>query len=409
MTTGNATMLDFDTAQQRLLDLPIADIPVETISLQQAQGRVLAQDVVATLDMPSADNSSMDGYALRLQDYVPGTTLPVQQRVFAGQAPQPQEAGKISRIFTGSLIPEGANTVVIQEVCSEEDGQVTITQAPVKNQNIRRQGEDTRAGSVLLEQGTVLGAAEIGLIATQGIATLTVYRRLKVGILTTGDELVPVGQPRQSSQIFNSNAPMLTALFHTLGAQVEHVLHAMDDMDATREALNTLFADCDLVISVGGVSVGEKDLVKPALEALGASLDFWKVRMKPGKPVALSSVNNVPVICLPGNPVSAYTVLAVLVSPLIRKLQGRRQCLPSRIQATLKTDKVFNETRDEFLRVRITQDEQTGLLMAEPYERQGSGMSSSLPWANAFARVPAVQKYTGGDRVWVYPKEDWIR
>ncbi|AFK61807.1 molybdopterin cofactor biosynthesis protein [Advenella kashmirensis WT001] len=149
-------MLDFDTAQQRLLDLPIANIPVETISLQQAQGRVLAQDVVATLDMPSADNSSMDGYALRLQDYLPGTPLPVQQRVFAGQAPQPQEPGKISRIFTGSLIPEGADTVVMQEVCTEEDGQVTITQAPVKNQNIRRQGEDTRVGSVLLEQGTVL-------------------------------------------------------------------------------------------------------------------------------------------------------------------------------------------------------------------------------------------------------------
>ncbi|AHG64914.1 molybdopterin molybdotransferase MoeA [Advenella mimigardefordensis] len=402
-------MLDFDTAQQRLLDLPIAAIAVETVSLQQALGRVLAQDVVATLDMPSADNSSMDGYALRLQDYVPGATLPVQQRVFAGQAPQPQEPGTVSRIFTGSLIPDGADTVVIQEVCKEEDGQVTISEAPTLGQNIRRQGEDTRAGSVILEQGTLLGAAEINLIATQGIATLSVYRQLKVGILTTGDELVPVGQPRESSQIFNSNAPMLTALFQTMGAQVKHALHAMDDLDATREALNTLFADCDLVISVGGVSVGEKDLVKPALEALGASLDFWRVKMKPGKPVALSSVNNVPVICLPGNPVSAYTVLAVLVSPLIRKLQGRSQCLPLRIQATLKTDKVFNETRDEFLRVRITQDTETGLLMAEPYERQGSGISSSLPWANAFARVPAVQKYTGGDRVWVYLKEDWIR
>ena len=402
-------MLDFDTAQQQLLDLPVADIPVDTISLQQAYGRVLAQDVVATLDMPSADNSSMDGYALRLQDYVPGKALPVQQRVFAGQSPAAQEPGQISRIFTGSLIPEGADTVVIQEVCTEEDGQVTIAEAPVKHQHIRRQGEDTRAGNVLLKTGTVLGAAEIGLIATQGIATLPVFRQLKVGILTTGDELVPVGQSRQSSQIFNSNAPMLTALFHTLGARVEHVLHATDDLDATGKALNTLFADCDLVVSVGGVSVGEKDLVKPALEALGASLDFWKVRMKPGKPVALSSVNNVPVICLPGNPVSAYTVLTVLVSPLIRKLQGRSQCLPPRIQATLKTDRVFNETRDEFLRVRITQDEETGMLMAEPYDRQGSGMSSSLPWANAFARVPAVQKYTGGDRVWVYPKEDWIR
>lgn len=402
-------MLDFDTAQQRLLELPVADIPVESVSLQHAYGRVLARDVIATLDMPSADNSSMDGYALRLEDYAQGKALPVQQRVFAGEAPQPQQPGKISRIFTGSLVPEGADTVVIQEVCNEDNGLVTINEAPVKGQNIRRQAEDTRKGSVLLEKGTVLGAAEIGLIATQGIEDLSVYRQLKVGILTTGDELVPVGQQRQSSQIFNSNAPMLTALFHTLGARVEHVLHAADEMDATRQALQTLFDNCDLVISVGGVSVGEKDLVKPALEALGASLDFWKVRMKPGKPVALASVNNTAVICLPGNPVSAYTVLAVLVSPLIRKLQGRKACLPARFQAILKTDRIFNETRDEFLRVRVTQDEATGQFMAEPYDRQGSGMSSSLPWANAFARVPAVQKYTGGDRVWIYPKQEWIR
>ncbi len=402
-------MLDFDTAQQRLLDLPVGDIPVENVELQHALGRVLAQDVIATLDMPSADNSSMDGYALRLEDYAEGKALPVQQRVYAGEAPAPQEPGKISRIFTGSLVPQGADTVVIQEVCVEDDGKVTINEAPTHGQNIRRQGEDTRKGSVLLKKGTLVGAAEIGLIATQGIDTLQMYRQLKVGIMTTGDELVPVGQSRESSQIFNSNAPMLSALFTTLGARVEHVVHAADELEVTRQALRTLFDSCDLVISVGGVSVGEKDLVKPALEALGASLDFWKVRMKPGKPVALASVDNTPVICLPGNPVSSYAVLAVLVSPLVRKLQGRSECLPTRFQAILKTDKIFNETRDEFLRVRVTQDEGTGQFMAEPYDRQGSGMSSSLPWANAFARVPAVQKYTGGDRVWVYPKEEWIR
>ncbi len=402
-------MLDFDTAQQRLLDLPVGDIPVENVELQHALGRVLAQDVIATLDMPSADNSSMDGYALRLEDYAQDKALPVQQRVYAGEAPAPQEPGKISRIFTGSLVPQGADTVVMQEVCVEDDGKVIINEAPTPGQNIRRQGEDTRKGSVLLKKGTLVGAAEIGLIATQGIGTLQMYRQLKVGIMTTGDELVPVGQSRESSQIFNSNAPMLSALFTTLGARVEHVVHAADELEVTRQALRTLFDSCDLVISVGGVSVGEKDLVKPALEALGASLDFWKVRMKPGKPVALASVDNTPVICLPGNPVSAYAVLAVLVSPLVRKLQGRSECLPTRFQAILKTDKIFNETRDEFLRVRVTQDEGTGQFMAEPYDRQGSGMSSSLPWANAFARVPAVQKYTGGDRVWVYPKEEWIR
>ena len=402
-------MLDFDTAQQRLLETANADISTETIALNQAAGRVLAEDLVAVLDLPPADNSSMDGYALRFEDYAAGKALPIQQRVYAGAAPAPQASGQISRLFTGSLIPPGADTVVIQEVCREENETVFIDEAPVKGQHIRYKGEDTSVGKPLLAKGTVLDAAEIGLIANQGIAELKVYRQLKVGILTTGDELVPPGAARQPSQIFNSNASMLSALFLGLGARVTHALHASDDLAATREALDTLFADCDLVVSVGGVSVGDKDLVKPALEALGATLDFWKVRMKPGKPVAMASVKGTPVICLPGNPVSAYTVLAVLVSPLVRKLQGRKACVPDRFQATLKTDRVFNETRDEFLRVRISQDEQTGQLLAEPFDRQGSGISSSLPWADAFARVPAVQKLTGGDRVWIYPKAAWTR
>lgn len=402
-------MLDFDTAQQRLLETASGDIPSETIALREAAGRVLAEDLIAVLDLPPADNSSMDGYALRFEDYAAGKALPIQQRVYAGAEPAPQAPGQISRLFTGSLIPPGADTVVIQEVCREDNETVFIDEAPLKGQHIRYKGEDTSVGKLLLAKGTVLNAAEIALVANQGIDRLHAYRKLKVGILTTGDELVPPGAQRQPSQIFNSNAPMLSALFLGLGTQVIHTLHARDDLAATRGALETLFSDCDLVVSVGGVSVGDKDLVKPALEALGASLDFWKVRMKPGKPVAMASVNGTPVICLPGNPVSAYTVLAVLVSPFVRKLQGRGVCMPARFQATLKTDRVFNETRDEFLRVRLSQDEQTGQLLAEPFDRQGSGISASLPWADAFARVPAVQKLTGGDRVWVYPKAAWTR
>ncbi|TEA80204.1 gephyrin-like molybdotransferase Glp [Allopusillimonas ginsengisoli] len=400
-------MLEFDDAQSRLAAAGTPPNITETCPLHQAHGRVLAQTLYATLDLPPADNSAMDGYAIRHADYTAGQALPVQQRCYAGVAPEALQTGKTIRLFTGSLIPPGADTVVMQEDGTETDNALLINQLPAKGSHIRYQGEDVTKGDQLFPMGTLLGAAELALLASQGYAELTVYPRLKVGLLTTGDELVTPGQPRQDEHIFNSNAPMLAALASNMSAEVVHVLHAADTAEALDSAFKTLLQDCDLVLTVGGVSVGEKDLVKPAIEQLGGTMDLWRVRMKPGKPVALARIQGKPVVCLPGNPVSAYAVFTMLVTPLIRNMQGRAVVLPPVQYGRLQTVTPFNETREEFLRVQ-TQFNDEGLPHLTPYGQQGSGIISSLPWATGLARIPANTTVQGGAVVRYYDLKHWL-
>lgn len=400
-------MLEFDEAQSRLIAAAPAPARTETISLAQAAGRVLATDLSATVDLPAADNSAMDGYAIRHADYQPGAKLPIQQRCYAGDLPQPLVPGQATRLFTGSLMPEGADTVVMQEDTREADGFVEITQAPRAGQHVRKRGEDIRAGKPLLAAGTLLQAAHVAMLASQGLAEVTVYTRLRVGILTTGDELAAPGQPRRPEQIYNSNGPMLAALTEGLGAQAVHVLHARDDEAALQQALRTLRDDCDLVISVGGVSVGDRDLVKPAIESLGGEVALWKVRMKPGKPVALAQLDGKPVVCLPGNPVSAYAVFAVLVSPVIRRMQGRTLVCPPVARAALRTERTRQDSREEFLRVQCTPLAGGGAELT-PYANQGSGVLSSLPWADGLARLPAGVPVNDGDLVAYYDLRHWL-
>ncbi|TAL82967.1 MAG: molybdopterin molybdenumtransferase MoeA [Candidimonas sp.] len=400
-------MLDFDIAQLRLAQAGKRPDATETCPLYLAAGRVLAQPVVATLDLPPADNSAMDGYAIHYADYHAGRKFPVQQRCFAGVRPQALQDGQTIRLFTGSLMPEGADTVVMQEDCTEADNLLEIGLEPKCGAHVRRQGEDVRKGDVLLGEGTRLEAAHIALLASQGLVDLPVYPQLKVGILTTGDELTFPGQPRRNEQIFNSNGPMLAALVDQLGARVVHVLHALDTRSSLKKALTTLLKDCDLILTVGGVSVGEKDLVKPAIEQAGGTLDLWRVCMKPGKPVALAHARNKPIVCLPGNPVSAFSVFALLVSPLIRSMQGRCGIVPPVQFGCLKTAREFKETREEFLRVRAAPTAQS---MPEliPYDKQGSGIISSLPWASGFARIRVNTVVKDGDIVPYYDYRHWL-
>lgn len=400
-------MLDFDIAQSRLADAGKRPTTMETCPLYRAVGRVLAQPVIAMLDLPPADNSAMDGYAIRYSDYHPGRQFPVQQRCFAGVQPEPLQEGRTIRLFTGSLMPKGADTVVMQEDCDEVDNTLTIRANPQNGAHVRKQGGDVRKGDVLLTKGTQLDAAHIALLASQGLVDLSVYAQLRVGILTTGDELSFPGQPRTDEQVFNSNGPMLAVLVDKLGAQVVHVLHALDTRASLQKSLVTLLKDCDLILTVGGVSVGEKDLVKPAIEQLGGTLDLWRVCMKPGKPVALAHAKNKPIVCLPGNPVSAFTVFAVLVSPMVRAMQGRAEIMPIVQSGRLKTVKEFNETREEFLRVRANPTMQN-LLELVPYDKQGSGMISSLPWASGFARIRANTTTRDGDIVPYYDYRHWL-
>lgn len=400
-------MLDFDDAQTRLANGAPRPQATTEVPLREAMGLVLARDLTATLDLPPADNSAMDGYALRHADYRDGVRLPIDQVVYAGHAPQPLKAGHAARLFTGSLMPPGADTVVMQEDTREADGHVEITHAPRPGQHVRRRGEDTASGSALLSAGTPIGPAQIALLASQGIARVTVHPAVRVGILTTGDELVAPGEARGAHQIYNSNGAMLAALVENMGARAAQVLHASDDDAALASAFQALARDCDLIVSIGGVSVGDKDRVKPVLESLGASLDLWRVRMKPGKPVAMAHVDGKPVVCLPGNPVSAFAVFAVLVSPLLRRMQGRNALFPQVSMLTLRTAEPRQDSREEFLRVRrVVNAGGVGELQA--YDKQGSGVVSSLPWATGLARIPAGQAVYDGEKVAYYDFMHWL-
>lgn len=400
-------MLDFDVAQSQLATAATPPNKSERVALHQCNGRILAETIIATLDLPSADNSAMDGYAIRHADFEPGKRFPIQQRSYAGDTPEPLQAGKAIRLFTGSILPEGADTVVMQEDTCEENGEVIINNISEKGRHVRYQGEDVKRGAEIITKGSRLGAAEVALIASQGIAEVDVFPVLKVGILTTGDELVAPGQPRAAEHIYNSNGPMITALVGNQGAQVVNVLHAVDTPEAITSAFETLLEECDLVLTVGGVSVGDKDLVKPTIEQLGGTLDMWRVNMKPGRPVALAHARNKPIVCLPGNPVSAFVVYALLVSPLVRTMQGRAHALPPIRYGTLDTDRVFNDSRVGFLRVKVHSDERS-LPRLTPHNDQGSAILSSLTWANALARVPAHEPTQSGTIVRYYDLAHWL-
>lgn len=403
-----ADMLNFEQAQARLAQAGTPIHTIETVALAHAGGRVLAHAVDATVDMPAADNSAMDGYAIRVADFRAGEALPIQQRIYAGEAPLALTPGHAARLFTGSLMPEGADAVVMQEDTEALEGdKVLIHDCPPLGNHVRKRGEDTLAGTRILEPGTVLGAGHIGLLASQGYAQVQVFAKLRVGILTTGDELVEPGQPRADHQIFNSNAAMLAELVRGIGADVHRIAHAQDGLPETQAKLGQLLEHCDIVISTGGVSVGERDFIKPALEALGATLDLWRVRMKPGKPVALAHVNGKPVIGLPGNPVSSFAVFMVLVTPLIRRMQGRADIMPRVEILPLRTQRRWNDTREEFLRVRCEADPQFGASLST-HNNQGSGMISALAWSDGLARIPPLGDVGDGQQVRYYAFANWL-
>lgn len=400
-------MLDFDVAQSRLATAAVPTTHSERVPLHQCSGRILAEPIIATLDLPSADNSAMDGYAIRHADFEPGKRFPIQQRCYAGDTPQALQPGNTIRLFTGSIMPAGADTVVMQEDTSEDNDEMVINITPAKGRHVRYRGEDVRRDTEIVAKGTRLGAAEIALIASQGLAEVLVFERLKVGILTTGDELVSAGQTRAPEQIYNSNGPMLAALLAHQGADVIHTLHAVDTPEAITDAFETLLQDCDLVLTVGGVSVGDKDLVKPTIEQLGGTLDLWRVNMKPGRPVALAHARNTPIVCLPGNPVSAFVVYTLLVSPLVRTMQGRSAVIPPVQYGLLNTERTFDDSRVGFLRAQVQADAHT-LPQLTPHNDQGSAIISSLSWANALLRIPANTMTRKGDVVRYYDLAHWL-
>jgi molybdopterin molybdotransferase len=373
----------------------------ESVPTMQADGRVLAVDVVSALHVPPQDNSSMDGYALRYADVTEsGVVLQVTQRIAAGTTGQPLQPLSAARIFTGAPIPPGADAVVMQEDCevvNECEGGVRVNAVPAPGQWIRRAGEDITRDAVILRAGQRLGPAELGLAASIGLDTLSVARRPRVALFSTGDELVMPGekapQDMPAGAIYNSNRFFLNSLLRRMGCAVTDFGIVPDQRAATEVALQKAAADHDLILTSGGVSVGEEDHIKPAVQALG-TLDLWQIAIKPGKPFAHGRVSTAHFIGLPGNPVSSFVTFLLLVRPFLLKLQGAEQLAIKTVAARADFAWPRADKRREFLRARRNTDGGLDL-----FPNQSSGVLTSAVWGDGLVDNPSGRTIAPGDSV----------
>ncbi|MBU2641464.1 MAG: molybdopterin molybdotransferase MoeA [Gammaproteobacteria bacterium] len=388
-------MLSATQLLDALLERARAVSETQTVAVAAALGRVLAAPQISAITVPPLDNSAMDGYAVRMADMAAaGVKLPVSQRIQAGEVGVPLAAGTAARIFTGAPVPAGADAVLMQENCTADGESVVINQLPRAGENIRRAGEDIQVGAHILAAGTRIGAAEMGLAASVGLAELPVLRRLKVACFFTGDELVTPGQALQPGQIYNSNRYTLTGLVNGLGCELIDLGIVPDTLAATEDALARAAREADVVITSGGVSVGEADYVKAAVEKLGA-VEMWKVAMKPGKPIVYGRVGHADFIGLPGNPVSAFATFCLFVRPFLLKRMGARQVLYRAFPLRSASSWLKAGDRREFLRARIEADGRVAI-----YPNQGSGVLTSCAWGDGFIDLQIGQ---------TLQPDDWVR
>ena len=412
MTTANEKpaprpMLSVREALDTLLAAarPVEDI--EQVATLDANGRVLAADQASTIDVPSADNTAMDGYAVRSFDCVNGgATLRVAQRIPAGHVGAPLEAGTAARIFTGAMIPAGADAVVMQEQCELLGDMVTIRHTPASGEWIRRTGEDIESGATILAAGTRLGSQELGLAASVGLASLPVRRRLRVAVFFTGDELTMPGEAPGGvlapGAIYNSNRFTLRALLENFGCDITDLGIVPDTLDATRATLKEAARANDLIITSGGVSVGEEDHIKPAVEREG-QLNMWQIAVKPGKPLAFGEVRKEGgtafFLGLPGNPVSSFITFLLFVRPFLLRLQGVTGSVEPRawmLRADFSLPKA--DRRNEFLRARVNAGGGLDL-----FPNQGSGVLTSVVWGDGLIDNPPGRSINEGDIVRFIP------
>ncbi|MCB9662331.1 MAG: molybdopterin molybdotransferase MoeA [Sandaracinaceae bacterium] len=389
-------MLTLGDAISRVL-AGAAPLATERVSLGRALERLLAIDLTARVDSPPFTNSAMDGFAVRADALIGAThvspvTLPVEGESRAGGALVPTcPPGATIRIFTGAPLPEGSDSVVLQEDVQHE-GHVAVFRDPARQgQNVRQRGEDVAVGGILLPRGARLRAGDIGLLASQGIGEVEVYRRPRVAILSTGDELRRLDEPERPGSIVNSNAYMLEALVLDAGGTPDVRPIVSDTLPTLTASVREACATSDLVISTGGVSVGDHDLMRDALGAAGVSMDFWKVAIKPGKPFAFGRAPHGSAVAgLPGNPVSAFVTFEVLVRPLLRVLAGDPRPHRRHLAAKLASAVKATRGRDELLRARLTEDATSPSgLGCVPVARRGSGALPALAGVDVLARIPA--------------------
>jgi molybdopterin molybdotransferase len=393
-------LIAVDEAVAKILAAAPQVAETERLAIEQSLGRVLAEDAVSAIDVPGYDNSAMDGYAVRSSECIEaGTSLNVSQRIPAGQRGVMLEAGSAARIFTGAPVPEGADAVVMQELCQQQGDTVIINTAVKTGDNIRLAGEDIERGGTVLEAGCRIRPQEQGLLASIGLAKITVKRRLRVATFFTGDELVDPGRELGQGQIYNSNRYTLTGLLQSVDCEITDLGIVPDTLEATHEVLKRAAADADIVITSGGVSVGEEDYVRIALEQLG-ELSMWRINMKPGKPVAFGKLDDALFMGLPGNPVSVFVTFLVFARPLILKMQGATSYL-SRSLSIRSGFEWQGIKRQECLRVRVKHDDSGAY--AELYPHQGSGVLSSVSWADGLVIVEPEKVINTGDIVKYIP------
>lgn len=394
--TVKRPLMSLDEALQTLLAQADAQrvADVETVALDAALGRVLAEDLLAGLDLPPWPNSAMDGYALRRSDWQ-GEPLVVSQRILAGQAPAPLQPGTCARIFTGAPLPEGADCIEMQENCALDGERVRFLQPLIEGRHIRPQGQETRKGQPVLQGGTRLGPVQLAIAASQGQARLQVRRPLRVALLSTGDELREPGAALGPGQIYNSNRSLLGNWLRRLGCSVLDLGILPDDLAATRERLGTI-EGADLILSSGGVSVGEADYLGQVLREEG-QLQFWKLALKPGKPLTFGRYNGVPVIGLPGNPTSSLVTFALLARPYLLRRLGVQDVLPLQVRVPAGFAWPQAGTRREYLRVRLEQGS------AMPHPNQSSGLLASADWADGLLEIREQTTFAIGDPVTFLP------
>ena len=402
-------MLTAQQALDHLLSNAKAVGENETVAMQAALGRVLAESVNSLVDVPPLDNTSMDGYAVRTADtQTPGSTLKIAQRIPAGSVGTQLEPGTAARIFTGAPVPPGADAVVMQEDCAIPEGstdQVQVNIAPTSGQWIRRRGEDLTAGKTALSAGTFLRPQELGVAASAGLTHLNVKRKVRVAAFFTGDELSLPGEPLKPGGIYNSNRDALLACIKSLGCDATDFGIVPDSLEATKETLRKASKDHDLIITSGGVSVGEEDHIKPAVTAEGR-LDLWQIGIKPGKPLAFGAVRKSTenkdgetwFIGLPGNPVSSFVTFLLFVRPFILKLQGRDAGMPQSYPMRADFDWLKGDRRNEFLRVKI--NAQGGL---DLFPNQSSGVLTSASWGDGLVDCAPGATFKAGDMVKYIP------
>ena len=396
----NKGLLTVDEALQVLLAgaRPVAE--VEEVPTLEATDRVLARALASTMDVPPMDNSAMDGYAVRIAD---GARLKVGQRIMAGAVGRTLEPGTAARIFTGAPIPPGCDVVVMQEHCEVQGEFVLLKRVPRQDEWVRRRASDIATGAQILPPGIRLRPQDTGLAASVGIKSLPLRRRVRLGLFFTGDELVMPGDPLPPGRIYNSNRFTLNGLAGTFGCEVRDYGIVPDSLEATRAVLRRAAAECDVIVTSGGVSVGDADFVKPAVEAEG-SLLMWKIAMKPGRPLAFGTVGKAAFIGLPGNPVSSFVTFLIFVRPFLLKTQGIAAVMPRAVAARADFDWAEPDARQEFLRVKW--NAAGGL---DIYPTQDSAVMTSTAWADGLVDNPPNHAIAKGDMVRFLPYAELYR